>query len=193
MRSRVSEKAGAAIRKLRLARGWNLATLSEMSGVPVSTLSRLELGQNGLNNEKLVRLCHALGVDVDGIVREAEAPPLVSGRRSITRAGDGPRASVGGNSGRRGAADLLTKGLSPLLLDVTVANLEAHGPLAVHGGEAYALVLDGAVVLHSYIYAPLALGVGDAVYFDAASGYALVAPESPAKVLLVASGETSFA
>ena len=31
MRSRMSDKTGAAIRKLRLARGWNLATLSEQS------------------------------------------------------------------------------------------------------------------------------------------------------------------
>jgi len=46
--------------------------------------------------------------------------------------------------------------------------------------------------LHSHLYAPLTLGAGDAVYFDAAAGYALIAPTAPAKVLLVASGESTF-
>jgi transcriptional regulator with XRE-family HTH domain len=48
MSSRLSAKAGVAIRKLRLAGGWTLAQLSERSGVPLSTLSKVELGQTSL-------------------------------------------------------------------------------------------------------------------------------------------------
>jgi len=193
MRSRMSDRTGAAIRKLRLARGWNLATLSEQSGVPISTLSRVELGQNALNYEKLMRLCRALDVDLEGLVtREAEATASVSGRRAVVRAGDGPAVRLGGNTGRRGAADLLSKSLSPIMLDVTARTLEAHGPLATHAGEAYVLVIAGEVEFHSPLYAPLPMTAGDAVYFDAASGYALTAPNLPAKVLLVAPGETTF-
>ena len=189
----MSDRTGAAIRKLRLARGWNLATLSAQSGVPISTISRVELGQNALNYEKLMRLCRALEVDLEGLVtREAEAAPAASGRRSVVRAGDGPPTRAGGNTGRRGAADLLSKSLSPMVVDVTAASLDAHGPLAMHEGEAYVLVLEGEVEFHSHLYAPLTLGAGDAVYFDAAAGYALIAPARPAKALLVASGETAF-
>ena len=193
MRPRMSDRTGAAIRKLRLARGWNLATLSEHSGVPISTLSRVELGQNALNYEKLMRLCRALDVDLEGLVtREAESTASVSGRRAVVRTGDGPPVRLAGNTGRRAAADLLAKSLSPLMLDVTARSLEAHGPLATHPGEAYALVIAGEVEFHSPLYAPLAMSAGDAVYFDAAGGYALIAPGLPAKVLVVASGETSF-
>ena len=193
MRSRMSDKTGAAIRKLRLTRGWNLATLSEQSGVPISTLSRVELGQNSLHYDKLIRLCGALGVDIDGLVaREAPVAPPATGRRAVIRDGEGPPTRVAGNSGRRAAAELLFKSLSPMLLDVTASSLDAHGPLATHLGEAYAMVLAGEVELHSRLYAPLTLGPGDAVYFDAATGYALVAPGLPARVLLVASGETAF-
>ena len=193
MRSRMSDRTGAAIRKLRLSRGWSLAALSEQSGVPISTLSRVELGQNALNYEKLMRLCRALEVDLEGLVtREAETAPAASGRRSVIRAGDGPPTRVGGNTGRRGADDLLSKSLSPIVIDVTARTIEAHGPLAVHGGEAYVLILDGQVEFHSHLYAPLAMRPGDGVYFDAAAGYALIAPDMPAKVLLVAAGETSF-
>ena len=53
-------------------------------------------------------------------------------------------------------------------------------------------MISGDVEFHSHLYAPLALAAGDSVYFDAASGYALIAPDLPAKVLLVAAGETAF-
>src|SRR3954453_22937356 len=116
MRPRMSDKTGAAIRKLRLARGWSLATLAEQSGVPISTLSRVELGQNALNYEKLMRLCRALEVDLEGLMtREAQGAQAFSGRRSVTRAGDGAAVTIAGSSGRRAAADLLAKSFSPVV------------------------------------------------------------------------------
>ncbi|MFZ5721174.1 MAG: helix-turn-helix domain-containing protein [Pseudomonadota bacterium] len=193
MRPRLSDRTGAAIRKLRLSRGWSLAALSEHTGVPISTLSRVELGQNALNYEKLMRLCRAFEIDLEGLVtREAETGPAASGRRSIVRAGEGPPTRVGGNTGRRAAADLVSKGLSPILIDVTAHDLAAHGPLTGHPGEAYLLVIAGEVEFHSHLYAPLEMSQGDAVYFDASAGYALTTPRPPARVVLVASGEIAF-
>lgn len=193
MRSGLTDRTGAAIRKLRLARGWSLAQLSDESGVPISTLSRVELGQNALNYDKLVRLCRALQVDLEGLVtREAEGAPIASGRRSVTRAGEGAPVRIGPNVGRRAASDLLSKSFAPLTLDITCSSLESHGPLTVQPGEAYLLILAGAVEFHSHLYAPLEMAVGDSVYFDAASGFALLAPDGPAKVVLVATGEPDF-
>ena len=82
--------------------------------------------------------------------------------------------------------------VAPMVVDVTAASLNAHGPLATHDGDAYVLVLEGDVEFHCQLYAPLTLARGDAVYFDAAAGYALVAPQRPARALLVASGEAAF-
>lgn len=193
MRSRMSDRTGGAIRKLRLARGWSLAQLSEESGVPISTLSRVELGQNALNYDKLVRLCRALEVDLEGLVtREAEGAAIASGRRSVTPAGTGAPVRVAANTGRLAASDLLSKSFSPLILDITARSLESHGPLSVHEGETYALVLEGSAEFHSHLYAPLVMATGDGVYFDAASGYALLAPHGPARVLLIATGEPAF-
>lgn len=190
MRSRLSEKSGAAIRKLRLARGWSLAQLSEQSGVPISTLSRVELGQNALNYDKLVRLCRALEVDLEGLVtREAEGAAVISGRRAVTRAGEGERVRIGPADGRAAAGDLLSKVFSPVILEVSATTPEAHGPAMTGQGEAYLLVLKGVVEFHSHLYAPLTLATGDGVYFDAAAGYLLLAPKSPARVLLVAAGD----
>jgi len=189
----MSEKTGAAIRKLRVAKGWTLAMLSEETAIPLSTLSRVELGQNALNYDKLVRLCRALEVDLESLVtREAETAAPPSGRRSVTRSGDGAPTRLGGASGRAAAPDLVAKGFTPVILEITARDIAGHGPLAAHPGEAYVLALAGEIELHSRLYTPLRLAVGDAVYFDAAAGYAIVAPDGPARALLVAQGEPDF-
>jgi len=189
----MAERTGTAIRKLRASRGWTLSDLSAKSGIPISTLSRLELGRGGINNDRAARLCQALDVAAeDLLVRETPAAPAISGRRSVVRAGDGALVQVGRNSGRLAAADLRMRGLTPVLLDVT-NDRAGQGRRARHEGEAYLLVLEGAVELHSELYAPLPLAAGDGVYFDATSGYELVAPDGPARVLLVAAGDAAFA
>jgi transcriptional regulator with XRE-family HTH domain len=193
MKSTTSERTGGAIRKLRLAKGLTLAELSVQSGIPLSTLSRVELGQNALNADKLMRLCRALEVDLQGLVtREADGVVVASGRRAVIRAGTGQSVRLGGNTGRRAADDLLAKAFSPLIIEVTARNLDSHGPLAVLNGEVYLMVLDGEVILHSSLYAPLPMRTGDGVYFDGASGHAIIAPDKPAKVLLIAAGEQAF-
>ena len=194
MRPQASEKIGSAIRKLRLAKGWTLAELSDRCGVPLSTLSRVELGQNALNYEKLVRLCQVLDVDLHGLVaREVETTATPSGRRSVTRAGQGETMRVGGHAGRRAAADLLSKSFSPVVLELTAASLAEHGPMRTLAGEAYVLVLSGEAALHSELYAPLVLATGDGVYFDGRSAHALLAGASgPAMALLVVAGEEPF-
>jgi transcriptional regulator with XRE-family HTH domain len=191
MRWQASERTGAAIRKLRLARGWTLAELSTESGVPLSTLSRVELGQNALNYDKLIRLCRALEVDVGGLMaRQADRATVASGRRAVVRAGEGEPVTIGPYSGRAAGAELLDKVFSPLMLDITNTSLAEYGAMRVLDGEAYLLVLAGQAVLHSQLYAPLSLGPGDGVYFDGRTPHALLAGEpAGARALLVCSGD----
>jgi len=191
MRSHTAERTGAAIRKLRLAKGWTLAELSAESGVPLSTLSRVELGQNALNYDKLTRLCRALDVDLQGLVaREAESRPVTAGRRAVVRAGAGAPFRLGPHVGRLAGDDLLDRAFTPVVLDVSATSLDDHGPRLTAGGEAYISVLAGAVVLHSEIYAPLSLNKGDGVYFDARAAFALTAGDAAgAQVLLVLDGD----
>jgi transcriptional regulator with XRE-family HTH domain len=185
------ERTGAAIRKLRLAKSLTLAELAAETGIPLSTLSRVELGQNALKFDKLMRICRALEVDLQRLVaREAEASAVATGRRAVTRSGEGETMRLGPHAARLGAAELTERGLTPLLLDVDVTSLEAHGPWLTLEAEAHLTVLAGAVTLHSQFYAPLTLAAGDAVYFDGRAGHALVAAgEGAARALLVVAGD----
>lgn len=190
MHTGASEQAGLAVRKLRLGKGWTLAQLSEKSGVPLSTLSKLELGQVSLSYEKLVRLCRALGVDLEKFVRnEAEHTPAAAGRRTVVRAGGGERSLFGGYTAEIAGADLLGKAFTPAIVTIDPA-ANAGGRLEALPGDVYVLVLEGEALLTTEIYAPLRLGTGDSVYFDGRTPHAL-APSggSAAKVLIVAAGE----
>jgi len=191
MSTRLSDQAGLAVRKLRLAKGWTLAQLGDRSGVPLSTLSKLELGQVSLSYEKLMRLCRALDVDLERFVRaEAEQTPAAVGRRAVIRAGTGERVSFGGHAAEVAGADLLAKAFTPVILEVKVGDLDAHGPLVTLGGDVYFHLLEGAAVLHSEVYAPLKLARGDAVYFDGRTPHALIAGDGgAARVLMVAAGD----
>lgn len=194
MRQRLSSGAGLAVRKLRLAKGLTLAELSERSGVPLSSLSKLELGQVSLTYDKLMRLCRSLEVDLEHVIRhEAEVAPAPSGRRVVTRAGEGQPVRVGPHLGALTAGELLAKPFAPAILDLTARSLADHGPFTRLSGEVYLLVLEGAAVLHADSYSPLVLNPGDGVYFDARAPYALLTQGKKAKVLLVApSGEPAL-
>lgn len=191
MTNRLSAAAGAAIRRLRRDRGWTLADLSARSGVPLSSLSKVELGQTSLGYEVLIRLCHALDVEIDHLVRQnpqVDPPPPQAGRRAVIRAGQGEPRDLGGLAGLAGAAELLRRAFTPVVLEV--AETQRTGGLLRCPGEAYLLVLSGRAIMHSDAYAPLPIDQGDGVYFDAEMGFALTAQdETPAKVLLIHQGD----
>lgn len=190
MTTQLSAAAGAAIRRLRHAKGWTLAELGTRAGVPLSTLSKVELGRTALGYDVLVRLCQALEVEIDHLVRADSghvALPALSGRRSVVRAGEGETLDVGGLAGRSAAGDLLRRAFTPVVLDVTDAR--RTGGLLRCPGDSYLRALSGVVVMHSEIYAPLTLEPGDAVFFDGEMGFALTSPDgAPAQVLLIHQG-----
>lgn len=191
MTNRLSAAAGAAIRRLRRDRGWTLADLSARSGVPLSSLSKVELGQTSLGYEVLIRLCRALEVDIDHLVRQAPldgpAPPQAA-RRAVIRAGQGELRELGGASGIAGATELLRRHFTPVVIEVVAT--QHTGGLLRAPGEAYLMVLEGRALMHSDAYAPLSVAQGDGVYFDAEMGFALTAQdETPARILLIHSGD----
>lgn len=202
MSSRLSAKAGLAIRKLRLAGGWTLAQLSERSGVPLSTLSKVELGQTSLSYENLLRICKGLEIDMarligaeaDGMLGAPSAAPppapVALGRRSVVREGEGEATTLPWGKGLVAAADLIRKTFTPIVCEVEADSVERQGGFRRSDGEAWMTVLAGALSLHSELYAPLHLVAGDGVYFDARAGYALVREgPGPCKALLVFAGD----
>jgi transcriptional regulator with XRE-family HTH domain len=190
MRSRLTEQAGVAVRKLRLAKGWTLQELSEKCGVPLSTLSKLELGQSSLTYDKILRICSALDIDPGlSILKQASVTPSPSARRAVIRAGEGEAFSFGVHDAKVGAQDLLSKSFTPMLLSIG----KTEGRRQTLAGEVYLHVLTGSVLLHTDVYAPLRLAAGDAVFFDGSTEHRLqAAGDEACTALMIVSGDEGF-
>lgn len=183
---------GIALRAARSEQGLSLRALAERTGLPFSTLSKLENGKMSMTYDKLVRLAQGLGVDIGTLFNAApvrvEAPGSL-GRRSVARAGQGFDADSEIYTHNYLAADLLDKRMVPIIIEVKARTIKDLGGLVRHSGEEFLYVLSGEMELHSDLYAPLQLKQGDSVYFDSgmAHGYALTG-DSPCSVLSVCAG-----
>jgi transcriptional regulator with XRE-family HTH domain len=182
---------GRALRAARTEQGLSLRALAARTGLPFSTLSKLENGKMALTYDKLVRLAQGLNVDIGALVSSGpsgEAPPPGIGRRSIARAGS-MKAVSEKHSHFYPASDLLGKMMVPIIIDVKARSVDELGGLVRHSGEEYLYILSGSMELHSDLYAPLPLGPGDSVYFDSGMAHGYVRTgELPCRVLSVCAG-----
>jgi transcriptional regulator with XRE-family HTH domain len=164
------------------------------TGLPVSTLSKIENDKMSVSYDKLIRLCAGLRIDFADLLStgSSASAEMVRGWRSVTRAGEGRLIDTGGYVHRYHAAELLRKRFVPLVAEIRAHRREELGDWIRHPGEEFAYVLEGAVDLHTEFYAPMRLERGDSIYFDSGMGHLYVAasPE-PCKVLGVCSASES--
>ncbi|MBV8343010.1 MAG: cupin domain-containing protein [Gammaproteobacteria bacterium] len=184
-------KPGAALKALRRQHGWTLAEVSERTGLPASTLSKIENDKMSLSFDKLARLSSGLQIDIAALFRGGngeDLPAAIGGRRSIVRAGEGQHIETKNYSHLYPAWELLNKKLIPIVAELHARSLEEFGELIHHPGEEYAFVLEGEVDLYTSLYAPVRLKAGDSIYFDSGMGHAYIAAgEGPCRVLSLCS------
>src|SRR5215475_769391 len=171
-------RPGAALKALRRQHGWTRAEVSQRTGLPTSTLSKIENDKMSLSFDKLARLSSGLQIDIAALFRGAnggDPQSAVSGRRSIVRAGEGKAIETKNYSHLYPAWDLLNKKIIPIVAELRARSVEEFGELISHPGEEYAYVLEGEVDLYTSAYAPVRLKAGDSIYFDSEMGHAYIA------------------
>ncbi len=188
-------KPGSALRALRLEKGWTLAEVSRRTGVPISTLSKVENDKLSLSYDKLARISKGLEIDIGVLFAQDAARQslsLVTGRRSIARAGEGRTIDTETYNHLYPATELLNKRFIPIIGEIRARSLAEFGEMIRHAGEEYAYVLEGCVELHTDLYAPVRLEAGDSIYFDSGMGHAYVAVGTDTcRVLSICSGPES--
>jgi transcriptional regulator with XRE-family HTH domain len=187
---RSKAKPGAALKAIRVERGWTLADVSQRTGLTVSALSKAENGKIALTFEKLVRLSEGLEIDVAQLFDNAIAdqPARLEGatRRSITRGGEGQTIEVEGSNYVYLATDLRHKRMIPILGEVFKRDISEYRELLHHEGEEFIYVVEGTLELHTELYTPIRLESGDSAYFDSAMGHAYVSVgDGPCRILSV--------
>ena len=171
-----------------------MSEVSRRTGLPVSTLSKVENDKMSLTYDKLTRISEGLGVDISTLFGGGEIQESrdFTGRRSITRAGEGNAIETKSYGHLYPAADLLNKRFIPIIAEIRARSLEEFGELIHHSGEEYAFVLEGEVELHTDLYAPVRLKTGDSIYFDSRMGHAYLAVgPGPCRVLSICSAAES--
>jgi transcriptional regulator with XRE-family HTH domain len=183
---------GGALRALRAQRGWTLQELSRRTGLPISTLSKVETNKMSLTYDKMIRIATGLNIDI-GVLFAAPAQPEAapsalpaSGRRSITRAGEGHLIETETVIQHYPAADLLAKQLVPIFVEVKARSRMEFGKLLRHPGEEFVVVLEGVLELHTEFYAPVRLEKGDSIYFDSMMAHGYIAgSDEPCRIMSI--------
>lgn len=178
---------GSLLRSLRTRRGWTLKQMSEQSGIPLSTLSKVEHDRLTLTYDKLLQLSQRLKLRMSELfAEEDEAPePAVTARRSIGRIEDAIRVVTPNYDYYYLCPELRRKRMIPVVTRVRAKSIGEFGSLVHHSGEEYIHVLEGRIEVHTEFYDPVELSAGQGVYIDSNMGHAYIAAKGCDEALLL--------
>src|SRR3954467_1223905 len=158
---------GRILRDLRNHRGWTLKEMSERSGIPVSTLSKVEHDRLTLTYDKLLQLSQRLQIRMSELFAETEpADEGVTARRSLGRIDDSVRVTTPNYDYYYLCTELRRKRMIPVLTKIRAKTSKQFGELVHHTGEEFIFVLKGRIVVNTEFYDPVTLGEGEFLYID---------------------------
>lgn len=167
-----------SLKRLRAEREMSLSALAALSGLPQSTLSKVENGQMSLNYDKLVVLAEVFEIDIRQLfMTEADAAIEIAqmARRVIDRAND-TFAAFNHMGFRYLSTELRNRLMLPALFDVGTPSVpDDMVEMMDVVGQRFAFVVEGPVDFLCAQYEPVTLQTGDAIYIDSAMPHAFVA------------------
>lgn len=182
---------GTLLKALRGREGWTLKQMSERSGIPVSTLSKIEHDRLSLTYDKLQDLSRRLGLRMSELFAEGsdDATLGVTARRSIGDLEHSLRVETPNYDYHYLCTELRRKRMVPVITKIRAHSSEEFGELVRHKGEEFIFVLSGTVVVQTEFYDPVSLNRGQCLYIDSSMGHAYLAAKDckEAEVLAVMS------
>lgn len=167
---------GALLRGLRNRNQWTLKEMSDESGIPVSTLSKVEHDRLTLTYDKLLQLSDRLGIPITELFAQPEsAEQPVTARRSIGTIEDSVRVETPNYDYYYLCTELRHKRIIPVVTRIRAKSTKEFGKLVSHPGEEYIYVLEGAIEVHTEFYDPVTLSQGESIYIDSNMGHAYIA------------------
>ncbi|HEY4367468.1 MAG TPA: XRE family transcriptional regulator [Steroidobacteraceae bacterium] len=170
---------GRLLRDLRLRNDWTLKEMSKRTGIPLSTLAKVEHDRLTLTYDKLQQLSERLKMRMSDLFAEPAQGPdqAITARRSIGRIDRAVRVNTKNYDYYYLCAELRRKRMIPVLTRIRAKSVGEFGELVHHAGEEYIYVLEGRVEIHTEFYDPLVLEAGESIYIDSNMGHAYVAAE----------------
>ncbi|CAA9503503.1 MAG: Transcriptional regulator [uncultured Sphingomonadaceae bacterium] len=176
-RTKKQPTLGQLLKGLRARNGWTLKEMSERSGIPVSTLSKVENDRLTLTYDKLLQLSQRLRIRMSELFAEpdeaGEAP--VTARRSIGQLEHAVRVTTPNYDYHYLCTELRRKRMIPVITKIRAKSIDEFGELVRHSGEEYVYVLAGEIEVHTEFYDPVLLDEGQSIYIDSNMGHAYLA------------------
>ena len=177
---------GQIVRGIRARNGWTLKEMSERSGIPVSTLSKVENGRLTLTYDKLQQMSQRLQIRMSDLFAETDSPvESITARRSIGTIDNAVQVTTPNYDYYYMCTELRRKRMIPVLTRIAAKSLDQFGDLVRHSGEEYIHVLEGSIVVHTEFYDPVTLKTGEGIYIDSNMGHAYVAAEECKEALVL--------
>lgn len=170
---------GSLLRGLRARNDWTLKEMSERTGIPVSTLSKVENDRLTLTYDKLLQLSEKLNLRMSELFAEAapESEASVTARRSIGDEDHAIRVTTANYDYLYLCPELRRKRMIPVLTQIRAKSVEEFGDLVRHAGEEFVFVVEGSVRVYTEFYDPVVLQKGESMYIDSNMGHAYVCAE----------------
>ncbi|WP_429910767.1 helix-turn-helix domain-containing protein [Glycocaulis sp.] len=185
-----STTLGQVVRAIRQRNGWTLKEMSQRSGIPLSTLSKIEHDRLTLTYDKLLQLSQRLDIPLSDLF-SAPSPDsgtpagAVTGRRAKGTLDTGMRVETDNYDYFYLCTELRKKSMIPIFTKVRARSVEEFGDLIRHGGEEFIFVLEGRVEVHTEFYDPVVLEKWESYYLDSSMGHAYLVGEGCDEALII--------
>jgi len=184
--ARAKPTLGSLLRGLRARNGWTLKEMSEKTGIPFSTLSKVEHDRLTLTYDKLLQLGERLNMRMSELFSEtAEAADPPTARRSIGTVETAVAVNTPNYDYYYLFPELRKKRMIPILTRILAKSLDEFGPLVRHSGEEWMYVITGAMEIHTEFYEVVRLEAGQSIYLDSSMGHAYIAAPGHDEVLVI--------
>jgi transcriptional regulator with XRE-family HTH domain len=183
------ERVGERLRAIRKEHGLTLKALSAQSGVALSTLSKIELGQISVSYEKFAAVARALDVDIAALFNSRAGAAPAAGRGPVvvrSTLAEAPSYDAENYDYRMLATEFPAKRMTPLHGTIVARRLAEFPEYIRHPGQEFVMVLSGRVRIHFETGEEIDLARQESAYFDSGVGHVyLSTSKADAQVMVV--------
>ncbi len=176
-------RLGERVREFRRRNNWTLEEAGRRTGLARSTLSKIENEQMSPTFEVVQKLAAGLEIELPQLFVAAESEGT-SGRRTLTRAGEGRARVTPTYEHELLNVELARKKMIPFKTRVRARSFEEFSSWVRHPGEEFLFVLEGGIAFYTEFYEPVVLSAGDSVYYDSEMGHACVSVSADDALIL---------
>lgn len=182
---------GVRLRALRRSRSMTLKALSALTGVALSTLSKMELGQVSISYAKFAAVARALGVDIAELFGPAAAAEPAGPAPTALRCtlADSPGYLTGTYDYKLLAGQYPQRSMTPMYGRILARDAAEFEDYMRHAGQEFLVVLEGEIEIRFENGDSLRLAKHETAYFDSGVGHIYLSRSvKPAEIMVVMTG-----